>query len=248
MTKSGHRVAKLACMPACMHFFLIMQCWIIVICLFMYVLVDNFLEKEKVIHHYYDSSANGDLTGSVSHYWLSYNFELRVPKDVEKNVTFKVQAVSNYDSLKMPDSSHVLVSDLFSISCEEDFKQQAVTLRFPHAATIESDEDVKDIAFFKAETTESTFKELDCGKFRIGSQYGSIEVKQFSIFGIFKRRLRSINLRCIVFKQDTDDGFELRFYITRSCFTELKVIQSINTIMNYFRYYSCRLIQLHWQN
>jgi len=89
---------------------------------------------------------------------------------------------------QFPDDSE-LVSCIYWLSCSQQFLKP-VTLQIQHCASIE---DLSHLRFVVAKSSQSElpykFEVLEKGTFSQDSSYGSLEISQFSFFGIIIRKI-----------------------------------------------------------
>lgn len=119
--------------------------------------------------------------------WKGHGLKLSVP---EGALLFDHTAVDIKAGLagqfELPANTH-LVSPVYWICCDETF-QRPVMLEIQHCAAIQNDSEGSLLHFVTARCSQSElpykFKVLRNGTFSKLSSFGTIEVKQFSLFGI----------------------------------------------------------------
>ena len=131
------------------------------------------------------------ITGSSSQSfeWKGYGLKLHVPKGAfsEKEKGCKIDIKAGLDGqFEFPAKSQ-LVSCIYWLSCPQKFLEP-VTLEIWHCALIENSSQSSGLHFVVAKCSQPElpykFKALDKGTFSPHSSYGSIQVSQFSFFGL----------------------------------------------------------------
>ena len=120
--------------------------------------------------------------------WKGHGLKLSVPEDVlpsdqlECVIDLKASFAGQFE---FPKGSQ-LVSPIYWLCCRQKF-QHSVTLEINHCAAIQSQAECSYLRFIAAKCSQKElpykFKLLSKGVFNPGSSYGSIEVKQFSLYG-----------------------------------------------------------------
>ena len=120
--------------------------------------------------------------------WKGHGLKLSTPEDVllsdEAECVIDLKA-SYAGQFEFPKGTQI-VSPVYWLSCKQKF-QHSVTLEINHCAAIQSQAECSYLRFIVAKCSQEElpykFKFLRKGVFNHGSSYGSIEVKQFSLFG-----------------------------------------------------------------
>ena len=120
--------------------------------------------------------------------WKGHGLKLSVPEDAlpSDQVECVIDVKASYaGQFEFPKGTQ-LVSPVYWLSCQQKF-QRSVTLEINHCAAIQSQAECSYLRFVAAKCSQEElpykFKLLSKGVFNHGSSYGSIEVKQFSLFG-----------------------------------------------------------------
>ena len=135
------------------------------------------------------------------HEWLDYGFYIEVPEGaLPPNVTASVAVkVLLGGQFELPEDSQ-LISAIYWISSSELFLKK-VAVNIQHCAIITSVEQCSALRFIVARCSQKVlpykFMEKN-GLFNMHTQYASIKVKQFSIFGI--KGSKNTELRCVSLK------------------------------------------------
>jgi len=131
------------------------------------------------------------ITGSHSHTfeWQGYGLKLHIPEGAmpreHKGCKIDIKACLS-GQFSFPSGSQ-LVSCVYWLSCSQQFLK-SVTLEIEHCAAVKESSHSSSLCFVVAKCTQAElpyqFKELKQGTFSLQSSYGSIQLSQFSIFGI----------------------------------------------------------------
>ena len=131
------------------------------------------------------------ITGSHSHSfeWQGYGLKLHIPEEampaghVQCRIDIKVGLSGQFS---FPDGSQ-LVSCVYWLSCSQKFLK-SVTLDIEHCTSVHDSSQSLSLCFIVAKCSQAElpyqFKELKQGTFSPQSSYGSMQVSQFSFFGI----------------------------------------------------------------
>ena len=121
--------------------------------------------------------------------WQGYGLNLHIPEGaipVEHSgcrVDFKAGFAGQFN---IPDALQ-LVSCVYWVSCPIKFVKP-VTLEIEHCASLQNSSQSSSLSFIAAKCSQAElpyqFKVLERGIFKPQSSYGSIQVSQFSLFGI----------------------------------------------------------------
>ena len=131
------------------------------------------------------------ITGSSSQNfeWKGYGLKLHVPEGAlpgkEEGCTIDIKAGLD-GQFEFPEQSQ-LVSCIYWLSCPQKFLEP-VTLEIQHCGLIAKSSQSSSLHFAVAKSSQPElpykFKALDKGTFSPHSSYGSLQVSQFSFFGI----------------------------------------------------------------
>ena len=123
--------------------------------------------------------------------WKSHGLKLSIPEGAllsEAVIDIKVGLAGQFE---FPAGAQ-LVSPVYWLCCKQKF-QHPVTLEIQHCAVIQNQSECSSLRFVAARCSEKVlpykFKVLEKGIFSQSSSYGSIEVKQFSLFAIISSYL-----------------------------------------------------------
>ena len=121
--------------------------------------------------------------------WENHGLKLSIPEGAlpsdptERKIDIKAGLAGQFE---FP-ADKQLVSPVYWIDCKEKF-QAPVTLELQHCAVIRNQSECSSLCFVAAKCSQKglpyKFKDLKKGIFSQHSSYGSIQVKQFSLFGI----------------------------------------------------------------
>ena len=121
--------------------------------------------------------------------WQRYGLKLHIPEGsvraehTECRVDIKAGFIGQFN---IPDDLQ-LVSCIYWLSCPQKFVNP-VTLEIEHSASLQDSSQSSSVQFIVAKCSQAElpyqFRMLKKGIFVPGSSYGSIEVSQFSLFGI----------------------------------------------------------------
>ena len=134
------------------------------------------------------------ITGSHSQTfeWQGYGLKLHIPEGAvpgdhtECRVDIKTGLSGQFS---FPDDSQ-LVSCVYWISCSQKFLK-SVTLDIEHCAAVQDSSQSSSLRFVAAKCSQPElpyqFKELKQATFSLQSSFGSVQVSQFSFFGIIHK-------------------------------------------------------------
>jgi len=129
-------------------------------------------------------------SSSQSFEWKGYGLKLHVPEGtfLEKEEGCKIDIKAGLDGqFEFHDNNSQLVSCIYWLSCPQNFLEP-VTLEIQHCALIQNSFQSSSLHFVVAKCSQPElpykFKALDKGTFSPHSSYGSLQVSQFSFFGI----------------------------------------------------------------
>ena len=118
--------------------------------------------------------------------WKNHGLKISIPElsdGVELAIDIKAGLAGQF---KLPAGAQ-LVSPVYWLCCMQKF-EHPVTLEIQHCAVIQNQTECSTLQFVAAKCSQKVlpyiFKPLKHGKFSEHSSFGSIEVKQFSIFAI----------------------------------------------------------------
>ena len=124
--------------------------------------------------------------------WEGHGLKLSIPEDAiqsseaESVISIKAGLAGQFE---LPAGAQ-LVSPMYWLYCKHIF-QHPITLELQHCATIRNNSEHSSLCFIVAKCSQKLlpykFKFLDKGTFSELSSYGSVEVQQFSIFGLVIR-------------------------------------------------------------
>ena len=142
--------------------------------------------------HGFETFAETDFViGSHSHTleWQRYGLKLHIPEGAvptelrECRVDIKAGFTGQFN---IPDDLQ-LVSCVYWLSCPQKFVKP-VTLEIEHCASLQDSSQLSSLHFIVAKCSQAElpyqFRALEKGMFAPRNSYGSIEVSQFSLFGI----------------------------------------------------------------
>ena len=141
------------------------------------------------------AEASFTITGSSSQSleWKGYGLKLHIPEGAfsEKEEGCKIDIRAGLDGqFEFPNTKSQLVSCIYWISCPQKFLEP-VTLEIQHCGDSSQS---SGLHFVVAKCSQPElpykFKALDKGTFSPHSAYGSLQVSQFSFFGIFGKSPR----------------------------------------------------------
>ena len=163
------------------------------------------------------------VTDSHSHSfeWQGYGLKLHIPEGAaptdysECRVDIKAGFTGQFT---IPDDLH-LVSCVYWLSCSQKFNKP-VTLEIEHCASLQDSSQSSALRFIAAKCSQAElpyqFKVLEKGKFVPKSSYGSIQVTQFSFFGIsIFKRFQSLQSYCstVYYIQKDINKWDVEFVI-----------------------------------
>ena len=172
-------------------------------------------------------------SSSQSFEWKGYGLKLHVPEGAvpgtEEGCTINIKAGLG-GQFEFPGNSQ-LVSCIYWLSCPQKFLEP-VTLEIQHCGLIANSSQSSSLHFVVAKSSQPElpykFKALDKGAFSPHSSYGSLQVSQFSFFGIFGRCQRyysavyyinkGFNRWNVEFVMTHDLEVHLEVSYSRSCF------------------------------
>ena len=118
--------------------------------------------------------------------WEGHGLNLSIPEGAvlsESVIYIKAGLAGHFE---LPSRAQ-LVSAVYWLYCENDF-QRPVTLELQHCVDVKHQSDFSSLRFIVAKCSQEElpykFKYLDRGTFSQHNSYGSVDVKQFSLFGI----------------------------------------------------------------
>ena len=121
--------------------------------------------------------------------WENHGLKLSIPESAlpsdqtPRTIDIKASLAGQFE---FPADTQ-LVSPVYWIDCKEKF-QHPVTLELQHCAVIRNQSECSSLRFVAAKCSQKglpyKFKVLDKGIFSQYTSYGSIQLKQFSLFGI----------------------------------------------------------------
>ena len=124
-------------------------------------------------------------------HWKGHGLKLYIPADaltpsISEPITMTIRASTNGQFLLPPDLE--LVSGIYWVSFSEHFSKP-VTLSVQHCCNLEDPDQVSSLCFVAAKCTQEELpyefiKRNEKSTFSTESCYGTIELKQFSAFGI----------------------------------------------------------------
>ena len=123
--------------------------------------------------------------------WHEYGLHIDIPEEslsAGQTTTLQVKALIAGDFIVPPDCH--MISGIYWICCPERFHNR-VMLHISHAAIIESGEEASHFKFYAAKCSSGppySFKQLDGGTFTPFSTSASIQLQQFSFFGLGSNR------------------------------------------------------------
>ena len=127
---------------------------------------------------------------------------------------------------KFPEQSQ-LVSCIYWLSCPQKFLEP-VTLEIQHCGLIANSSQSSSLHFVVAKSSQPElpykFKALDKGTFSPHSSYGSLQVSQFSFFGIFGRCRRYYS--AVYYINKGFNRWNVEFVMTHDLEVHLKVSYS----------------------
>ena len=186
--------------------------------------------------HGFETFAETDFViGSHSHTleWQRYGLKLHIPEGAvltelrECRVDIKAGFTGQFN---IPDDLQ-LVSCVYWLSCPQKFLKP-VTLEIEHCASLQDSSKSSSLRFIVAKCSQAElpyqFRVLEKGMFAPRSSYGSIQITQFSIFGIgMFRRLWSLQrYYCTLYYIQKDiNKWHIDFIITSYLQASLKVSQ-----------------------
>ena len=136
------------------------------------------------------------------------------------NINIKAGLAGQFE---FPDESQ-LVSCIYWISCPQKFLEP-VTLEIQHCGLIENSSQSSSLHFVVAKCSQPElpykFKALDKGTFSPHSSYGSLQVSQFSFFGIFGKSPRYCS--SVYYTSKGHNRWYMDFVITHNLEVHLEV-------------------------
>ena len=173
---------------------------------------------------------------SLSHSfeWQGHGLKLHIPEGaVPARTECRVDIKAGFTGqFSIPDDLH-LVSCVYWLCCSKTFVEPA-TLEIEHCASLQNSSQSSSLRFIAAECSQAElsyrFKVLEKGMFEPRSSYGSIQVSEFSFFGIgiFKRS-QSLQRYCCThhyIRKDVNE-WDVDFIITSD-------LQASLTVSEYF--------------
>ena len=167
--------------------------------------------------------------------WQKYGLKLHIPKgavsaeQTECRVNIKVGLAGQFN---IPDELQ-LVSCIYWLSCPQKF-MKPVTLEIQHCASLQDSSQSSSLQFIVAKCSQAElpyqFRALEKGTFVPRSSYGSIQISQFSFFGIgILKRFLSLQHYCgaVYYIQKDVNKWHVDFVITSSLSVSLTVSQHI---------------------
>ena len=143
--------------------------------------------------------------------WEGHGLKLSIPEGAvlsESVIYIKAGLAGQFD---LPSRAQ-LVSPVYWLYCDNNF-QHPVTLELQHCAAIKHQSEYSSLSFIVAKCSQEElpykFKFLDKGIFSQHSSHGSVDVKQFSLFGLVE-----------VFKQWCINLLQPRSYIAQLFYSE----------------------------
>ena len=177
------------------------------------------------------------VTDSYSHSfeWQKYGLKLHIPKGTvsaehtECRVNIKVGLAGQFS---IPDELQ-LVSCIYWLSCPQKF-MKPITLEIEHCASLQDSSQSSCLQFIVAKCSQAElpyqFRALEKGTFVPRSSYGSIQISQFSFFGIgILKRFLSLQHYCgaVYYIRKDVNKWHVDFVITSSLSVSLTVSQHI---------------------
>ena len=184
------------------------------------------------------------VTDSYSHSfeWQKYGLKLHIPKGTvsaehtECRVNIKVGLAGQFS---IPDELQ-LVSCIYWLSCPQKF-MKPVTLEIEHCASLQDSSQSSSLQFIVAKCSQAElpyqFRALEKGTFVPRSSYGSIQISQFSFFGIgILKRFLSLQHYCgaVYYIRKDVNKWHVDFVITSSLSVSLTVSQHIWHIISLY--------------
>ena len=153
------------------------------------LLLCSYVEYLRGFEVFAQTSFTISESSSQSFEWKGYGLKLHVPEGTfsEEKEEYKINIKAGLDGqFEFPDNSQ-LVSCIYWLSCPQKFLKP-VTLEIWHCALIQNQSQSSGLQFVVAKCSQPElpykFKALDKGAFSAHSSYGSIQVSQFSLFGL----------------------------------------------------------------
>jgi len=171
------------------------------------------------------------ITGSSSQNfeWKGYGLKLHVPEGAlpgtEEGCKIIIKAGLG-GQFEFPCNSQ-LVSCIYWLSCPQKFLEP-VTLEIQHCGLIPNSSQSSSLHFAVAKSSQPElpykFKALDKGTFSPHSSYGSLQVSQFSFFGIFGRSRRYYS--AVYYINKGFNRWHVEFVMTHDLEVHLKAIRT----------------------
>ena len=166
--------------------------------------------------------------------WQRYGLKLHIPEGTvpAEHTECRVHIKAGFTGqFNIPDDLQ-LVSCVYWLSCPQKFVKP-VTLEIEHCASLQDSSQSSTVQFIVAKCSQAElpyqFRVLDKGTFLPKSYYGSIQVSQFSFFGIgILKRSQSLQRYCCThhYIQKDVNQWDVDFIITTGLEASLTVSES----------------------
>ena len=165
--------------------------------------------------------------------WEGHGLKLSIPEGAllsDSVIYIKAGLAGHFD---LP-SGGQLVSPVYWLYCDNNF-QHPVTLELQHCAIIKHQSECSSLSFIVAKCSQKElpykFKILDKGTFSQHSSYGSVNVKQFSVFGVIMQWLLPRSYSAQFFYSDKGENiWQLDFIITWN----QELCRTVSIIISYY--------------
>ena len=171
--------------------------------------------------------------------WQRYGLKLHIPEGaVPAHTGCKVDIKAGFTGqFNIPDDLH-LVSCVYWLCCPQKFVKP-ITLEIEHCASLQDSSQSSTLRFIAAKCSQAElpyqFKVLENGVFKPKSSYGSIQISQFSFFGIsIPKIFQSLQRYCCThhyIRKDVNE-WDVDFIITSD-------LQASLTVSDNFLVHSC---------
>ena len=172
--------------------------------------------------------------------WQGHGLKLHIPEGAVpvEHTGCRVDIKAGFTGqFNIPDDVH-LVSCVYWLSCSQKFNKP-ITLEIEHCASLQDSSQSSSLRFIAAKCSQARlpyqFKVLEDGVFKPKSSYGSIQVSQFSFFGIsIPKIFQSLQRYCCAhhyIRKDVNE-WDVDFIITSD-------LQASLTVSDNFLDHSC---------